>query len=72
MDEPDEPGPADLDGERPHHVRVGLFDLKSSAVVLRARKRVDPNWLAAATRSTYASAVDGCDLALDVRSAAGR
>ena len=68
MDEPDEAGPADLDGERPHQVRVALIDLPSGKIVLRTRKRVDPNWLAATTRSNFASAVDGCALALDIRS----
>jgi hypothetical protein len=67
MDEPDEPGPADLDGERPHHVRVAVIDLRANRPLLRTRKRVDPSWLAAATRSQYASAVDGCALAFDVR-----
>jgi hypothetical protein len=68
MDEPDEAGPADLDGERPHQVRVALIDLPSAKIVLRTRRRVDPNWLAATTRSNFASAVDGCALALDIRS----
>jgi hypothetical protein len=72
MDEADETGPADLDGERPHQVRVAVIDLRAGQVLLRARKRVDPNWLAANTRSTFASAVDGCALAFDVRAAAGR
>jgi hypothetical protein len=69
MDEPDEAGPADLDGERPHQVRVALIDLRVGKMLLRTRKRVDPNWLAATTRSNFASAVDGCALALDIRSA---
>jgi len=72
MDEPDEPGPADLDGERAHQVRVSVIDLGAKKILLRARKRVDPNWLAATTRSTFASAVDGCALALDVRAAVDR
>ena len=72
MDEADEPGPADLDGERAHQVRVAVIDLRANRVLLRVRKRVDPNWLAASTRSTYASAVDGCALALDVRAGVGR
>jgi hypothetical protein len=67
MDEPDEKGPADLDGERAHQVRVVIVDIRTATVLLRARKRVDPNWLAATTRSTFASAVDGCALAFDVR-----
>ena len=72
MDEPDEAGPADLDGERPHHVRIEVVDLRAAKIMLRMRKRVDPNWLAATTRSTFASAVDGCALALDVRAAVAR
>jgi hypothetical protein len=72
MDEADEPGPADLDGERPHQVRVAVIDLRAGKVLLRTRKRVDPNWLAASTRSTFASAVDGCALAFDVRASVGR
>jgi hypothetical protein len=69
----DEPGdrsvPAELDGERPHYVRVALFDLKSSEPVLRLRKRVDPAWLSDATRAEYAHGVDSCALALDVHQA---
>jgi hypothetical protein len=72
MDEPDEAGPADLDGERAHQVRVAVIDLRADKVLLRARKRVDPNWLAATTRSNFASAVDGCALAFDVRAVVGR
>jgi hypothetical protein len=72
MDEPDEPGPADLDGERAHQVRVAVIDLRADKILVRARKRVDPNWLAATTRSTFASAVDGCALALDVRAVVAR
>jgi hypothetical protein len=67
MDEPDEGGPADLDGERPHRVRVGLIDLSAGRVLIRLRKRVDPAWLGDGTRASYASAVDGCALAYDVR-----
>jgi hypothetical protein len=72
LDEPDEAGPADLDGERAHHVRVAVIDLRAGRILLRARKRVDPNWLAATTRSTFASAVDGCALAFDVRAGMAR
>jgi hypothetical protein len=67
MDEMGEPGPAELDGERAHQARVAIVDLRAGKTLLRARKRVDPNWLAVSTRSTLASAVDGCALALDVR-----
>lgn len=72
MDEPGEPGPADLDGERAHQVRIAIVDVVGDKLLLRMRKRVDPNWLAAATRSNYASAVDGCALALDVRAGVAR
>jgi hypothetical protein len=67
MDEAGEGGAAELDGERPHHVRVAIVDLRSGTLLLRVRKRVDPNWLAASTRSNFASAVDGCALAFDIR-----
>jgi len=67
LDEPDEAGPADLDGERAHQVRVAVIDLRAGKVLLRTRKRVDPNGLAENTRSKFASAADGCALAFDVR-----
>lgn len=67
MDEPGNgPGPTELDGERPHEVRIGLVDLTAAKVLLRIRKRVDPNWISMATRAQYASGLDGCALALDV------
>lgn len=69
MDEPGPPGPADLDGEKVHDVRVAIVDLRAGKIVLRARKHVDPNWLSASTRSTFAAATDGCALAYDIRSA---
>jgi hypothetical protein len=72
MDESDEAGPADLDGERAHQVRVTIVDIRAAKVLLRLRKHVDPNWLATTTRSNFASAVDGCALALDVRADVAR
>jgi hypothetical protein len=66
MDEP-ALGPADLDGEKVHDVRVEIVDLRAGKVRLRARKRVDPNWLSASTRTTFAAAADGCALAFDIR-----
>lgn len=66
----DEPGtgnaPIELDGERPHPVRVGIVDLATDKVVLRLRKNVDPAWISAAKRADYARGLDGCALALDV------
>jgi hypothetical protein len=68
MDEPgDGPGPTEIDGERPHEVRVGLVDLRAARVLLRLRRRADPSWISSATRSQYASGLDACRLALDVR-----
>jgi len=72
MDEPDEAGPADLDGERAHQVRVAVIDLRGSQVLVRVRQRVDPSWLATTTRSNFASVIDGCALALDVRALVAR
>lgn len=69
-DEPStEPGPSELDGERPHDVRVGLVNLAARQVLLRLRRRVDPSWSSVATRAEYASAIDSCALALDVHAA---
>ncbi len=68
LDEPgDGTGPTELDGERPHQVRVHLVDLESQKLLLRLRRRVDPAFISAAARAEYASAIDGCQLALDVR-----
>lgn len=69
----DEPGdsrvPAELDGERPHEVRVGLVDLARDKLLLRLRRPVDPSWLSAASRAELARDIDACSLALDVRAA---
>jgi hypothetical protein len=68
MDEPgDRSVPAELDGERPHHVRVGLVDLSSRKQLLALRRKVDPSWLSPTARAEYASGIDACSLALDVR-----
>lgn len=68
MDEPgDRSVPAELDGERPHHVRVGLVDLGSKKQLLALRRKVDPSWLSATARAEYATGIDACSLALDVR-----
>jgi hypothetical protein len=68
MDEPgDKPGPSELDGERPHEVRVGLVDLAAKKVLLRLRRRVDPSFLSPASRAELANGIDGCALALDVQ-----
>ncbi len=68
IDEPgDGAGPTELDGERPHAVRVALVDLPSAKVLLRARHVVDPGWITPARKATYAVGLDSCALALDVR-----
>jgi hypothetical protein len=67
LDEPsDRIGPAELDGERAHHVRIGIIDLAMGTVLYRARKLVDPSWISMAKKSEYANGLDGCGLAFDV------
>ena len=68
MDEPGALGGlTELDGERPHDVRVGLVDLVAAKVLLRLRKHVDPSWISVGRRAEYARGLDGCALAFDVR-----
>jgi hypothetical protein len=70
LDEPgDGAGPTELDGERPHDVRVVLVSLSEERLLLRLRRRVDPSSFSATTRAEYARGVDGCSLALRVRAA---
>lgn len=70
IDEPrDGPGPTELDGERPHFVRVALIDVgtpSSARVLLSVRKRVDPSWISQPKRPTYALGLDSCALAFDI------
>jgi len=63
----DTTGPTELDGERPHPVRVGLVDLGGDRLLLLLRRRVDPSWISEATRAEYARGMDSCALALDIR-----
>ncbi|HEX2875006.1 MAG TPA: hypothetical protein VHP33_27330 [Polyangiaceae bacterium] len=63
--------PTELDGERPHAVRVVLTDLRTGELRLRLRKDVDPGWLSDNARAQFASGIDSCSLALDVRAALG-
>jgi hypothetical protein len=68
MDEPPAAGvTTELDGERPHDVRVVLADLGADEPLLRLRLHVDPTAISDAVRSGYASGIDSCALALDVR-----
>lgn len=71
MDEPSGPGGVtELDGERPHDVRVTLFDLSRRDAVLRLRRHVDPSTFSDRGRASRASALDACALSFDVREAA--
>jgi len=68
MDEPGRgDGPVEIDGERAHDVRVGIVDLAAQKVLLRLRKTVDPAWISSTARVVYASGLDGCLLAMDLR-----
>lgn len=70
IDEPGDPAlPAELDGERPHRVRIGIVDLAAEKSLLALRRTVDPTSLSAAARAEHASGIDSCALALDVRDA---
>ncbi len=62
-------GVTELDGERPHPIRIYLVDLESGRLLLRMRKQVDPAWLSDATRAEYARGIDSCTLGFDVRQA---
>jgi hypothetical protein len=67
LDEPgDGRGPTELDGERPHYVRLVLVDLLADRVLLRRRVSVDPSWISAARRPSYAVGLDSCALAYDL------
>jgi hypothetical protein len=68
MDEAaDRRAPAELDGERARHVRVGIVDLATDRALLRLRRFVDPAWISERRRAEYASGLDACALALDLR-----
>jgi hypothetical protein len=73
MDEPSGPGgPTELDGERPHDVRVTLFDLEQRNALLRLRHHVDPSAFSDRGRAGHASGLDSCALSIDVREAAAK
>ena len=69
FDEPGDPhGPTEIDGERAHDVRVVLVDIASGATLFRVRRHVDPGRVASTSaRIQYASGIDSCALAFDVR-----
>jgi hypothetical protein len=66
IDEPGTAGPIELDGERPHEVRLVLADMGTGTIWLRLRKHADPAWISTAHRSEYAAGLDGCAVAMDV------
>jgi hypothetical protein len=68
IDEPgDRTAPTELDGERPHDVRVAIVELESGRVLLRAKRHVDPKWIDEKQRPVYANAADSCALGFDLR-----
>jgi hypothetical protein len=73
MDEPGAPGGVtELDGERPHDVRVTLFDLEQRSALLRIRRHVDPSTFSDRARANRASQLDACALSFDVREAVAK
>jgi hypothetical protein len=73
MDEPGGPGGVtELDGERPHDVRVTLFDLEQRSALLRIRRRVDPSTFSDRARANHASRLDACALSFDIREAVAK
>ena len=68
-EEGDKLGPTELDGERPHKVRLMLIDLRAKKVLVRLQRSVDPSWITEAQRPTYAAGLDSCALAMDLRAA---
>ncbi len=68
MDEPGTgTGPSELDGERAHPVRVYILDLATNKVLLRKRSDVDPSEWSVKARPDFASGLDQCALAHDIR-----
>jgi hypothetical protein len=55
--------------ERAHEARVALIDLASGRALLRVRRRVDASGRSDRSTASYRAAIQGCDLALEVRAA---
>jgi hypothetical protein len=66
----DEPGvsnaPTELDGERPHDVRLAAVDLAAGKLLVRVRRHVDPNWISVEKRPMYALGLDSCAFSYEV------
>lgn len=58
--------PTELDGERPHGMRIALIDLDADRPVLMTRRHVDPSWISMARRPLHARALDSCVVAFDL------
>jgi hypothetical protein len=70
LDEPgDGNGPTELDGERPHFVRVALVDMSTRKIWFALRRHVDPAWISEPRRPTHASGLDSCALGFDIHEA---
>lgn len=68
LDEPKTPGTVvELDGASDHWARVLLIDLTSSTVLYRARKHLKTDWVSERRRSQYASGLNACRLATELR-----
>jgi hypothetical protein len=73
LDEPSAPGGiTELDGERPHDVRVTLLALDQPKPLLQLRRHVDPTVFSDRGRASHASALDACALSFDVRQAVAK
>ena len=69
-DEDGAPGtPAELDGERPHDVRLVIVDLDAGHVLVRLRRRVEPSEWSQGARAEHAIGLDGCAFAFAAREA---
>jgi hypothetical protein len=69
----DEAAPAggitELDGERPHDVRLAIVELASGRYLFRTHKHVDPSAWTESARAQWANRLDGCRFAQEARAA---
>lgn len=70
MDEaPPAGGITELDGEKPHDVRLAIVEIVTGKYLFRMRKHVDPSGWSETSRAQWASGLDGCRFAQDARAA---
>jgi hypothetical protein len=62
-------GPTELDGARAHDVVFAIADIRAASVLVRLKRHVDPSWISLEARLRYASKLDSCKLAMDLRDA---